>query len=374
MPVQSTGSCSPTAPHYTLDISPDSRSLVFATGNKYRICALPSGNLSDAIDTGALVRWVRFDPTGTKLALALANGQIQIRSLEDGKLLNVIQLSQTTEQIAWHPNGWWLGVACGDSKIRVYDALTGKIEAESQGRAGSPIRLTFSHGGNWLVSGGWDGTVRFWETASGNESLRVPGFGMYFGIGANDDCVTFGGGSRVTKGRLETGHECQMFIGPSGDTRYLSVDFSPDGTLVTGANEQGVRVFDSSSGQSLAMLAVPKCRTVLFTPDGRSLITGGPAGLQQWFVPSFRHANENWDFGQPTQLAPTGGAAALTPDGQSVIFNSGGDSISRVELANPGQLAPIGVHPGFIRYISVSPDGRWAASMRASRAPFASGI
>lgn len=108
----------------------------------------------------------------------------------------------------------------------------------SRFRHGRPVFCTsFSHDGKILISGSADRSIRFWETATGNELRR--------------------------------------FRGHRGDvvTAILSADGQ---TLASAGYDQTLRLWDAGSGKQLAWFdlgALSFCRNLAMTPDGKSLIT-----------------------------------------------------------------------------------------------------
>jgi WD40 repeat protein len=60
------------------------------------------------------------------------------------------------------------------------------------------------------------------------------------------------------------------------------VDFSPDGRLLVSSSYDGVRLWDMDRFAEVGYLPVKPAASVIFHPDGNSLFTYGPTGLQRW--------------------------------------------------------------------------------------------
>src|SRR6202030_3198770 len=62
-------------------------------------------------------------------------------------------------------------------------------------------------------------------------------------------------------------------------TAVMAVDVRPDGQLVATSDGDGVRLWEPDTGHELAHLKAGYCETVLFHPDGQSLISSSRWGL-----------------------------------------------------------------------------------------------
>jgi WD40 repeat protein len=145
------------------------------------------------------------------------------------------------------------GAARGEEPKRPTDAGGDPLPAGAVARLGT-LRLrhhnwksaAFSHDGKVLASGGWDGTVWLWDTATGKE------------------LVSF---------RKETVQQPKL----REPVEHLA--FSPDGkTLAAGcvAGNNDVRLYDLGTGKERGRLAghAAKVRVLAFSPDGKLLASG----------------------------------------------------------------------------------------------------
>jgi WD40 repeat protein len=191
--------------------------------------------------------------------------------------------------------------------------------------------LAASPDGKLIASGGKDWCIRLWDAATGKEVRRI---------------------------EAPAG-----FTDPEWDPiSIVSLDFSPDGkTLVSGANDTTVRLWDLVTGKELRCLRGHKVRlcAVRFSPDGKLLASGDRDGtLHLW------DARTGKELRQLQGERRVGSSPAFSPDGKTIAagLSRPDHGIMFWDPATGEELRHIGAHAGEVHGLAFSPDGRLLAS------------
>jgi WD40 repeat protein len=251
--------------------------------------------------------------------------------------------------VARQPNTSRLFFGGSDFTVWVIDLDHDKIEPKALGRHDSYVTSLASAGGH-LISGGYDGKLIWWATASGSQVRSVAAHSKWI------RCVRT----------------------------------SPAGTVVASvADDMVCRVWDVSSGRMIRELRGHVETTphdfpsmlfaCAFSPDGRWLATGDKIGhITIWDVESGRSATTveapafyTWD---PVQRRHSIGgirALAFSPDGAALAVGGIGkisnidhlDGKPRVELFDWRKGKAIGEFSGegkgLVEHVAFGPHGNW---------------
>ncbi len=101
--------------------------------------------------------------------------RVTLHDLPSGKLRgNPLPQPEGTEVLAMSPDGKMLASVKGWASdpartVNLWDLSTGRVKAELKGHSDKIQVLAFSPDGKYLASGGWDKTVRIWDTGTGQE-------------------------------------------------------------------------------------------------------------------------------------------------------------------------------------------------------------
>jgi WD40 repeat protein len=187
------------------------------------------------------------------------------------------------------------------------------------GHSGYLCSVAFRPDGKQLASGGADGTIRFWDVASG---------------------------------------ECQRTL--DGHAEWVhSVAFSPDGRfLASGGRDALVKLWDVSSGKQLKAFAADSelVKSVAYSPDGRLLAScGRDKVIRVWDIAS---GDALKTLG--TDDFFTSSVVAFSSDSKQVFF--GGDSLQLWDIDTGQCLRTFAGHSDSVGAIALSHNGKWIAS------------
>ncbi|MDJ1173654.1 NACHT and WD repeat domain-containing protein, partial [Roseofilum capinflatum] len=159
---------------------------------------------------------------------------------------------------------------------------------------------------------------------------------------------------------VQVSRERQLFQGHQASVRSLAI--TPDGSKVisgsgstlVGSNDNTLRVWDITTGESLAILEGHQndVTSIAITPDGSKVISG---------------SNDNtlrvWDITTGESLAVLEGhqndvtSIAITPDGSKVISGSEDNTLRVWDIATGESLAVLEGHQSTVNSIAITPDG-----------------
>jgi hypothetical protein len=251
-----------------------------------------------------------FSPDGRTLAAATYPSDSRLWDVATGDTIAVFSDQQEMSSLAFSPNGKTL--ATGDFyDVRLRDARTGVTTVKLN--APQTESLVFSFDGKTLATGG-EGGVRLWDVATGRAmtNLTRQARDMH-SVSLSPDGKTLAGSDRVYIDGKVVG--CWLWDVATGRAtvtlikeQTYSVVFSPDGKSLATGGEGGVRLWDAATGRTMTTFIGEITYSVVFSPDGKTLATGGEGGVRLWDVATGRSAHTVTDHASDS--------VAFSPDGK----------------------------------------------------------
>jgi WD40 repeat protein/serine/threonine protein kinase len=301
-------------------------------------------------------RAVAFADGGQTLAVALPT-TVSLFDMKSYKPRKEIP-KRASPIMAMTVAGRQMALALADGSVEVWDTDKEAPRHTLRGHKGSVWAVAFSADGRTLASGGDDGILLLWDTATGKReaSYTSPQPSTIYGIAfapdgkrlatANRDATVRLWDRAAAKERVLTGHVREV----------RSIQFAPDGkTLVSAGADATVRLWNADGTPRFVLKGhTGEVRGAIFTPDGRTIVSAGvDRSLKLWDA-HLDHSTWQGHNGAVKHLA-------FAPDGD--VLATGGDDRS-VKLWQPATrrlLAALPPYPLAIQGLAFAPDGKHLA-------------
>ena len=351
--------------------SPDGRTLV--SGSKDGIIRLwdtQSGILRQSL-TGHTdsVSSVVFSSDGTSLASGSPDNTVRLWDAQTGSLRKTLKgHTNAVLSVAFGPNGKTLASGSKDNTIRLWNAQTGELQNTLPliGHKGEIGEMTFSPDEKTLAAWTWEweSPIHLWDVETGEllNNLVVETNDNVNNMAFSPDGKTLA--SPLNNGTIrlwntQTGELSRILI---GHTYHVScVAFSPDGKMLASGSDDGtLRLWDAETGK------LRNTRTgytnavvnVSFSPDGNTIASAtddDTVGLWSAQTGVRRHT---------FKVARTHSIESLSfsPDGNTLV-GAGYGRIIHLWDAETGELRnTLGGHTDVVAGVSFSSDGKTLAS------------
>lgn len=265
---------------FRAEVAIDWRNWLLATADKRK----PLIKLWD-LRTGQIVRTLEHPPRQNPFSIFDPGREMETKD-------SVTDLAFTLDGRKLLSNSFIFG------RIYVWDVKSGEWEKTLIG--GRPILLKYrlSHGntiynfvldptGRYLATSSRDGTAGLWDLRTMEWIASIGDFGgpvicVAFSPDGRTLAVTSADQNQKVKlWDIEGNRLISTLTGFKKDVYILNQSFSPDGRIVVvpsiGTRKPGLKLWDARTGQLLAVVD-EALQPVAFTPDGKTMLTGGPKG------------------------------------------------------------------------------------------------
>jgi WD40 repeat protein len=283
---------------------------------------------------------VAFFPDGRRFATMNNAGPVRIWDVKTGKELKrftpggeklrdagiiAMAVSGDGRYLAGAPNR-------GDREkygVLVWDVATMQVVGSFMGHSQMVKAIAFTPDARFVLSAGYDTTIRVWNIASGREIHCMRGHQSHVNtltVTPDGRCAISGAGDynggqlhgpTIRMWELESGSMVRVFEGHSGSIEDVSV--SPDGKLMASVSwDTSLKLRRLSTGEQVQTWRAPRgvFNAVSFSPNGKSLLTGSTYStegtVQLWDIAT---GQELRAFG-PKTIAHD---VAFSPDGKTLV-------------------------------------------------------
>jgi WD40 repeat protein len=321
----------------SLSFSPDGR-LLFSCDNQASYLHL-SGSEETTVKTwdaaaalreqlpmpGMLTKGISvlaYSPDGKTLVAAGNSSQVMLLDAETHRLVrNLYESKRWVNAVAFSPDGRALATADAE-EVRIWNVSTGAQD-------GAPLKvkdvkfLTFSRGERLLVTTSrFDDTVTAWDVASRRVVRVAPGEGEKLNYISNLYLTPDGTALVFTRNNAievwDAGLEKQLRrsgLPVADESDLTALAHSRDGRLIAvGDSHQRVFLIDARSLKTTATIKLPKhddVTSLAFSPDGKTLVTGGRLTIKLWSTDTFRELLTLSGYRIRSMI----GAMTFSPDG-----------------------------------------------------------
>lgn len=227
-----------------------------------------------------------FSPAGNQLLFGGVEGTVWLWDLANQAVsLDFEPMSDVVWALAFSPDGTKIAGGSEDLTARLWDAATGEEILIFSGHLDGLTDVAFSPDGTRLATTSWDATVRIWDVATGEQLLLLPGpQGGLISVAFSPDGSRVAAGARNGTLRIwdaVSGVEQLIMQAEPNNQPITAVTFNSDGTVIAAAvQDTTVRLWETNFGAPLATLNGPNSTNDLaFSPDGTLLAGANDAGV-----------------------------------------------------------------------------------------------
>jgi WD40 repeat protein len=234
------------------------------------------------------------------------------------------------------------------------------------GHSGPVRAVACSRDGKWVLTGSQDRTAILWEAASGRQVRTFTAPGPIHAVAISTDCKRVAASTPLA-GAVVWDMESGKTVELPGDRPLKALAFSPDGRSIVTGGADGVTVWDAQSATRGRVLAGTRDVTALaFSPDGKRLAVGGKTGAAIWDWPGGeKHHALRSNLRDVTGVAwsPDGKHIALAGEDPTAVLFDAATGTPAENLAGEDDLK----HTGALTAVAWSPDGKWVLTGSTDR-------
>jgi WD40 repeat protein len=281
---------------WTAAWSPNGKTIATANfGNTVSLWNAVTGKLESKLLQDLPAKLLAWSPDSKTLAAGNQVGTIQLWDIASGKHLVRLHESGAVTALAWSHDGAVLASASGRT-ITLWHGWRGS--SSTINNVGEVTSLSWSPNSKLLVSGAWDGFLRVWDAASMELRAQSDRERAYSPIQAvswspYSTLIASGGlggglGNQVMVWNLLEEQKLSAFRTLAGHTGSIqSVAWAPDGsTLASRSDDRSVRLWDPIHGTQLRIIRDPEyyVQAAVWNPHGGALAVANVEKVKLWDV------------------------------------------------------------------------------------------
>ncbi|MCG9129422.1 PD40 domain-containing protein [Candidatus Poribacteria bacterium] len=319
---------------------------------------------------------VSYNTDGTTLVTGSKDGNIHIWDTQTLEKNTISEHLPLWTEFDFSPNGEEIASIGRDNTLRVWDTSSGKLISTSHGQFDPLSSVSYSPDGETIATGSvtyplfisiWsanENSVRLWDVSTGKTKATL------YGHHSNVSSVAFHPYEPIVAASVRDGAVVlwdtityhPLWTIPSQYDKTQHVVFSPNGRILVTGESSVIRLWDFSRRELITEISHPSAigTNIAFSPDGRMIAS--VSGLQQVYIwDIYTEVQTIIDTGHTTKYIKV----AFSPDSKTIITaGDNRDGTIRIWDTLNGELRTVlnGVVNG-ISDLKFSPDGNTLATL-----------
>jgi len=327
-----------------------------------RLCQ--RGLETPTLDHQAPILAIAFCCNGKTLASAGFDTRIKVWDAETGRPRHTLEsLSKSVPCLAFSPDGKTLAAVDHrwGAEVKLWDMATGEGRASNLSHRGTLFSMAFSPDGKTLATGCLFNPIQFWDaaTATVRKTLGRHG-GVPYAVAFSPDGSSLASGSQDNTVKLwdtETGREQATLTGHTNWVR--SVAFSPDGkTLASASLDNTVKLWHVEDATLKTTLTghTGQVWCVAYALDGTLASASADRTVKLWDPETLVEPHTLRGHGK------TVSALAFSPDGKMLVSGSFDGKVKLWDMRAGRTSDVLRGHTAPIRSVAIAPDGKTVVS------------
>lgn len=362
--------------------SPDGKDLVSAaTDRTARLWSLGTGKMIKVLWTNEFdIRAVAFSPDSMRIALGTVNASsgrgtpdktyfsgltnhsntVAVLDLKKPLPPLILATNMTAAYaLSFSPDGKFLAGGFASGMVNIWN-LERSEKQKTITNSVSNLGLSFSPDGKYLASANWaprleSGEIKISNTDKGVESsvlLNEPGPVTCLAYSPDGQTLATGGKDQIV--RLWSATTGRLLAKYSGHVNVIwSLAWSPDSQRVASASWDGtVRVWDATRHPQAEHITTADNFSIAFSPDGQTLVSGGPA-VAVWDIVSGKRLKTILVSG----ILRKDTTVAFAPDGKTIAACSLDGVIHLLNAKDWSETGSLAMSSNHVFSLIFSPDG-----------------
>ncbi len=297
-----------------VDFSPDGRFILTETSDtSTTLWNRETGQPIDQFNHGDKIPLdtAFFSPDSQHL-MTEGDGILKHWRISDHTILLSLGLSYAFSDSTFSHDGTMFGAGCSDGSVRVWDTVTGEEIHMFGGHEEQVDSIAFSPDSQFLLSGSYDNTARLWDLTTGKQIhvIEHSGSPVFF---SPDGQQALTGNYHAKLWDVESGEISHVFEGE------FARSYSPGGQEVLTQGDSFVaNLWDAITGnliQTFVQLDYDSITSLLFSPDGNYVLMGAFHGYGKLFDTVSGELKYKLKF----HIAPSLEMMDFSPDGQYIL-------------------------------------------------------